>query len=228
MNRATLGGLVLTAGVHAALVVALLVAHSSSAAPPRPPRDVVVAKLVRLGKPRDPRLLPRKPSAPPPTAPATPLSPNVDPNAAPTTPTPAPDPDAVAGDEFEKARLRAKAIGETYEEPEGSPEGSPAGTADTAAEGDPYATAIDAAIRAEWRVPDLVKPEQLAALACTVFVRIEADGTIVESAVLEPSRNRFFDGSVVEAIARVKKLPPPPSDRLREILDGGITIVFKP
>lgn len=229
MARAKVGGILLTVLVHGGLVAALLIAHRSGAAlPEAPPRNYVVAKLVRLGKPRDPTMLPRTSTAPPPTAQATPINPNLDPSTAPSTPTVKPDPQAVPSNEFERARLRAKRLGEVFEEAEGSPLGSPSGTADTASEGDPYATAIDAAIRDEWTVPDLVRPEDLARLAATLFLRIKPDGTIVESRIIEPSGNRMFDASVIEAIARVKKLPAPPSDRMRSVVNGGITIVFRP
>lgn len=227
MTRIGLGGLVVTVTVHTVLIAALLLAHRSSAEPAATPRNTVVATLVRLGKPRDPHRLPTKPTAPPPTT-APPATLTRDPNIAPTEPTPAPSPEAPPGDLFDSARLRAKALGETVEEPEGSPEGSPAGTAATASEGDPYATAIDAAIRAEWHLPDLVRPEDLVNLATTVFLRVDARGTIVETQVVAHSGNRFFDASVVEAIARTKRLPAPPADRLRDVLRGGITLVFRP
>ncbi|MEK6606640.1 MAG: TonB family protein [Myxococcota bacterium] len=224
-----LGGLAVTLAIHATLVAAMLFAHRESPAQAAaPPRSFVAAKLVRLGKPRDPKHLPRLETAPPPIAPATPISPSMDPaTARPATPAPRPDEAAKLADTFRQARLRALRMGQQFEEPEGLATGSVNGTATTEAQGDAYATAIDQAIRAVWRLPDLVRPEQLEGLVCEVFLRLAPDGRILEHRIVKPSGNRFLDASVVEALARVGALPPPPPDRLA-LIRQGLTIEFRP
>lgn len=88
-------------GVAPAIVASLL-AHAlvfggalvyARYTPPRVvPEKPIVAKLVRLGKPRDEKLLPRLPSAPPPPPPKAASAPAAPPPAAPQPPPKAPEP----------------------------------------------------------------------------------------------------------------------------------------
>ena len=67
-----LAGLFITLALHAGLLGAIKIAHSKGDVPLEVPRDFVVAKLVKLGKPREKFWLPRitqppRPKAPPST-----------------------------------------------------------------------------------------------------------------------------------------------------------------
>jgi len=218
-------GLAATVTLHASAAVAIVLGHRIAAPPPAAP-EVMVARLVRLGKPRPPDLLPRKPTAPPPAP--TPV-PAVDPAPKPET-KPAlatkPDPSVKPAD-LRTAMARARALArsaEEIEEPEGRPEGVAEGTSDRASEGDPYATEVWRRIKEGWRVPEMVSDRDLRRLRAVVFLRLSANGQIVEHRIVEPSGNRFFDASALEAIVTVQRLPPPP----RAFLVNGINLEFVP
>jgi len=230
-------GIGVTVLLHAGAAVALVLGHGH-APPPKPAPEVMVARLVRLGKPRLPDHLPRKPAAPPPapvavppTTPETSTAPPVVPK--PTEAAPAPtDRPAVKPADLRSAMARARALAARNapeagaEEPEGRPEGTPEGTADTASEGDPYATEVWRRIHDGWRVPQTVPSRDLPRLRALVFLRLADDGRIIEHRVVEPSGNRFFDASTIEAVLRVDRLPPPPAARAKAILESGILLEF--
>lgn len=63
-------------------------------------------------------------------------------------------------------------------------------------------------------------------MATTVRIRIGADGAIVSAEVIRSSGNVVMDQSVEAALARVRRVEPPP----RELLDGGaytVNIAFE-
>src|SRR3989454_5004427 len=108
-----------------------------------PPRKPIIAHLVALGRPRDPRLLPRKES-PPPSAASRPV-PVPSTAAAPSTAPPKREPSRSELMQRALARAAGKADTEAREPPDperaGSASGSVEGTAATAEEGDAYFTA---------------------------------------------------------------------------------------
>jgi outer membrane biosynthesis protein TonB len=210
-------GIGVTALLHAGAALAIVLSHGRQTTVTEP-MNLMVARLVRLGTPRPPQLLPRKPTA----APAPAEAPPVVPETKPEEKTPAPAPEERTDLRSAMARARALAArnapkGETDEEPEGRPEGTPEGTADTAAEGDPYATEVYRRIHEGFRVPEMVSTRELLRLKATVFLRM---------ADVEPSGNRFFDASALEAVQRVDRLPPPPRARAAAILSSGILLEF--
>ena len=58
-SRRNFAGLLITLALHGAILFAVRAAHSKTDEPLDMPRDFVVAKLVRLGKPREKFWLPR-------------------------------------------------------------------------------------------------------------------------------------------------------------------------
>ena len=229
LGRGTfLGGIAATLLIHASL--GGLIYYGQLKNPPRPeaPRDMIVTRLVALGKPREKFWLPRivEPPKPKPT-PALKLS--EDPNAAPA-PKEAPKlEDTKISKDLRKALERAKALAQSAgsEEPaEGSLTGSAEGTANQAAAGDEYATAIFEAIRGHWSTPTgLVSDSELATLSAEIRVSISADGKLGSPRVLKPSGNQYFDDSCVQAINATVRVPPPP-EGLAARFKRGTLLVF--
>lgn len=216
-----------------------------------PPRLVqekpIVAKLVRLGTPRDEKLLPRLPkTAPPPKpAPAKPVSvatPAPAPTSAPAPPSPTakaepvakPDPVADAAARRQQmmdalAKL-APATGATSdsgdEELPGQTDGHALGTAEDAEEGDRYLGLVVEAIRKNYVLPTTISARERLHLSCVLELKIAASGKIDSFRILETSGNPHFDRAV-EASVRQTFLPAPP-EGFRKAYGGGLEIRFKP
>ena len=229
LGRGTfLGGIAATLFIHAGL--GGLIYYGQLKNPPRPeaPRDLIVTKLVALGKPREKFWLPRivEPPKPKPQA-AIKLS--EDPNAAPA-PKEAPKlEDEKISKDLRRALERAKALAQAAgaeEDTEGSLTGSPLGTANQAAEGDAYATAIYEAIRAHWTTPSgLVSESELATLSAEIRVSISPEGKLGTPRVLKASGNQYFDDSCIQAINATVRVPPPPP-ALAARFKRGTLLVF--
>lgn len=194
-----------------------------------PPRKPIIAHLVALGRPRDPRLLPRKDS-PPPSAASRPVpvpSTAAAPSAAPRKPEPS------RSELMERALARAagKADPETREpaDPErvGSASGSVEGTATTAEEGDAYFTAVHDAILEHYVVPSVISERERLYLAASVLAWIGPDGRILRHEFQKKSGNTFFDQALELAIQKTR-LPPPPAGLARSLRDNGVLLNFRP
>lgn len=205
---------------------ALLLPRLFDRAPPL--RKPIIAKLVALGRPRDPRLLPRKESPPPAASPSTSkTAPSLKPTPAPPRREPS------RRDLMERALARAagKATPEPKEAPDperaGSPTGSPQGTAATAEEGDAYFTAVHDAILENYAVPSVISERERLFLAAEVIAYIGPDGRILKHEFQKKSGNNFFDQALEVAIQKTK-LPPPPADLARSLRDSGVVLSFRP
>jgi outer membrane biosynthesis protein TonB len=191
----------------------------------RPLRKPVVAHLVALGKPRDPRLMPRKESAPP--AAAAPASvPKVAPAAASKGPARQPTRQELM------ERALAGAARKTHDEkpdPEraGQETGSPEGTAATAEEGEKYFGEVEERLHANYVVPSVISERERLYLSATVVIYVGRDGSIVRHVMTKPSGNSFIDQALVLAIQRTK-LPAPPPELAKLVRDEGLEINFKP
>jgi hypothetical protein len=193
----------------------------------KPPRKPIIAHMVALGRPRDPRLLPRKES-PPPSAAARPL-------AAPSTKTaPAPKkPEPSRRELMERALAAAAghATPESREPPDperaGSASGSVEGTAASAEEGDAYFTAVHDAVLEHYVVPSVISERERLFLSASVIAWIGADGRILKHEFQAKSGNSFFDQALERAIEQTK-LPAPPPDLARALRDSGVVLNFKP
>ena len=200
--------------IHALLVVLVYYGHLKS--PPRPeaPRDMIITRLVALGKPRDKFWLPRIVQPPKPKAPDA-IKVTDDPNAAPA-PKEAPKlEDTTISKDLRRALERAKALAKNAaaeEAAEGSLTGSAEGTSNQAAIGDEYATAIHDAVLKHWSTPTgFVSDSELATLSAEVRVSISPDGVLGNPKVIKPSGNQYFDDSCVEAVKATGRVPPPPA-----------------
>jgi colicin import membrane protein len=221
--------LALAAVLHVFIFAAALVLpRFFDSAPPL--RKPIIAHLVALGKPRDPRLLPRKES-PPPAAAAAPAVVPV-PSRMPAAPAPAKQaPSRRELMERALAHAAGRATPEDREPPDperaGQATGSPSGTAATAEEGDEYFTAVHDAIHQNYVVPSVISERERMYLAGTVVVWIAPDGRIAKYEFQKKSGNTFFDQALVLAIEKTK-VPPPPADLARLVRDTGIALEFRP
>lgn len=184
-------------------------------------------ELVQLGKPRDPKLLPRKPRRPPPPAESKPAVVGEDP----------PEPDAVPlqtkKPKAEKERRPKESSPEKpsdaarkmisasdsrlddalakIEEPEGSPEGFAEGnTTDPNAKGDVYAAKVQAAMKAAYKLPTTISPMERASLRAELRIWIAPDGRILRWKVLKSHPNQQFMGAITSMLKTVELPAPPP------------------
>ncbi|MFL5310293.1 MAG: TonB C-terminal domain-containing protein [Myxococcales bacterium] len=224
-----LPALALAAVLHVVIFAAAFLLPRFFDSPP-PLRKPIIAHLVALGRPRDPRLLPRKES-PPPTAAAAPAVLPV-PSRATAAPAPAKRPPS-RQELMQRALAHAagRATPEDREPPDperaGQATGSALGTAATAEEGDEYFTAVHDAIHQNYVVPSVISERERMYLAGTVVVWIGPDGRIIKHDFQKKSCNTFFDQALVIAIEKTK-VPPPPPDLVRLVRDTGIALEFKP
>jgi TonB family protein len=226
-SRRNLAGICVTLALHAGILGAVKMAHSQGEVPLDIPRDFVVAKLVKLGKPREKFWLPRITEPPRPQAPPATIKISDDPNAA-KAPPEAPRPE---NPEISKNLRRAldrarklESLAETEPE-EGQLTGSTHGTATEASAGDAYATAIFEAIHKNWTEPSVITDAELGRLLTTIRIRVGEDGTINDSKILKPSGNSFFDDSCMTAVQATRKVPPPPP-AVRRLAAHGYALDF--
>ena len=225
----SLGGIAATVAIHVCLVTLIYFAHVRSRPPVEVPRDVLVTRLVTLGKPPDKFWLPRIVQPPKPKAPPRVSKVTENPNAAPA-PKEAPRPDdAELSREVQHALQRAQLLAQaeaTQEASLGSPTGSAQGTSTQGATGDEYATAIYTAIRKNWNIPTgLITDTELAGLAAEVRLSILGDGTLANTEMRKSSGNVYFDDSCLEAVKTTHQVPPPPAN-LRERFAHGTLLEF--
>ncbi len=217
-------GLALAIGLHLAVVAAALFLPKLLDRP-HPVRKPVIAHLVALGKPRDPRLLPRKESEPP--AGAAPASAPQKPGAPAKS---APQRQLTRQEMMERAVAgAARRTRDEKPDPEraGQETGSPSGTAANAEEGEKYFGEVEDRIHANYVVPSVISERERLYLSATVVIYIGRDGTIVKHVMTKPSGNSFIDQALVLAIQRTR-LPAPPPELARLVRDEGLEINFKP
>lgn len=229
---------------HALVLVAIGLYTTFIQAPPLLQQQKPIrATLVRQGKPRDEKLLPRKEQAPPPpqkvTAPPTPTAaPTPPPPAAVavpgTKPTPAPKPAPSPGEAKGEAR-RNRLFGAfdklakptPQEDPEGAADGDPNGNSATA-EGERYFGLISSQVTRNYNVADTIPEDERLRLVAQVSMRLSRTGEVLEARLAKSSGNPLFDSAVLAAVKKASPFSPPP-DPLRDTLQkNGITLEFRP
>lgn len=194
-------------------------------------RASIPVELVRLGKPRDPKLLPRNyaPAAPPPDEGI-----NLD-----------------TGSKSKPSKKRRKrterkmsdaarrllegadskldsAVANIDDEPEGSPDGSIYGTtsdASRAASG--YEARIGAAMRSKYSLPQTIPASQRRFLTADIDLWIGPDGRILKYSFSKSHPNKVFMSSL-ENLLKTTKLPAPPPALAQKYRTVGVTLRFKP
>lgn len=230
-QRKMLGAFIaLSLGLHIGLAAGWLFFPDLT---PRRPIDlddaVVKTKLVKLGKPRDEKLLPRlQASAPPPDAS----------KKAPPTDTPTPDnpqktaekqPSAADILKDFKEKNQTKDINDIIRDRLGEPddEGQLDGDREgVALEGeikDAYFARVTAAIQRNHEVSATISPEELVRLRAVVEFKIGADGTISDVKIRDSSGNDIYDNGVIAAAKRASPVPAPPPP-VRDLAARGVAV----
>ena len=215
-------GLALALALHAAVVAAPFFLPRFLDRP-RPLRKPVIAHLVALGKPRDPRLMPRKESE----APRASTSPAAKPG---TAEAKGPVRELTRQELMERALAgAARRTRDEKPDPEraGQETGSPSGTAASAEEGERYFGEVEDRIHANYVVPSVISERERMYLSATVVIYVGRDGTILKHVMTKPSGNSFIDQALVLALQRTR-LPAPPPELAKLVRDEGLEINFKP
>lgn len=200
------------------------------------------ATLVRRGKPRDEKLLPRKEEEPPPppekiegapkppepveTKPAIPVPiPGVKPQQSQARQ------DGVKSSAAERRKALFGAFGKvgkkpTTEELEGAADGDENGDSATQ-EGERYDGQVGAQVRRFYDVSQTIPDQERIHLMALVSVRIGRDGHVLRVQLAKSSGNDLFDNAVLSAVKKAQPFPPPP-DHLRAAYEAGVTLQFKP
>lgn len=219
---------------------ALLTVFSWLFSPPRLSMDPepIKASLVRLGKKRDEKLLPRKEEPPPPPPPAEKAAPA--PVVAPPDKAVAlPSKDAKAEPKKDSAKEPAKdtkkslfdAFNKTgraasQEEPEGDEAGDKDGDS-AKQEGERYYGLVQSVVKRNYDVSSTIPEDERRTLKATVSIKIGASGELLDVELKTPSGNELFDGAVLGAIKKAAPFGPPP-DHLRDTLKkDGVGFVFR-
>jgi len=224
---------------HVGLVVLGLVLGSFLSAPTLDlDQKPITATLVRLGKPRDQKLLPRKEEAPPPpkevvgsTAPAPPPPENAVaiPSKKPT-PTTAKQTGQKDGADRRKQLFGAfdKFSKAKPDEPlEGAENGSLDGDA-AKAEGEQYWGLLTAQVRRNYDVSQTIPDDERIHLRARVAMRIGRRGQVLQAKLAKSSGNALFDNAVLAAVKKAQPFSPPP-DALRDSLEKtGVVLEFVP
>ncbi|HEY3351675.1 MAG TPA: TonB family protein [Polyangia bacterium] len=226
-------GVAISVLLHGGMAAAILFERTKEVKPVEVPREFVVAKMVKLGQKRPKNWLPSIPPRVTAQAPKKRVGLTENEHAAPTKKK---DEDKALtrveeGKAIRRANDLAKVFAEAQKEQdgEGDPKGSPTGTATEATPGDEYATACAEAIQKVWTVPpDILLPDTtLARLSAHIRVIIDGTGKVYGATVKEPSKNRYFDASLQDALKQLKRLPAPPKSLVKDYPKVGIILVFE-
>lgn len=232
-------------GHVAVLLAAVLYARFNSAPPLDLNQKPIKASLVRLGKPRDPKLLPRKEQAQPPPK-------QVDAKPVPTPQAPQPEPAKVAvpvpGLKPEPASQPTPQKGEKTaedrrkrlfgafdktakstepEELEGAEDGDPDGDSATA-EGERYYGLLKSQVRRHYNVADTIPEAERLYLKAQVAVRLGRAGEVLDVSLAKASGNDLFDAAVVAAVRKASPYSPPPEALRDSLQKSGVVLVFSP
>jgi hypothetical protein len=220
-------GLFVTALLHGGAVFGIILYRKAleAAEKPPPPHSYVVAKLLRLGKPKDPKRLPDKIVPQPATRKEVGVDYTADAHDAPSKKSKRRD--ALDSDKLrhslDKAALLAQAQQEI--EAEGSPDGVAGGTATSAEDGDPYMTRIADLWNRHWSLPAIIPRSEARKLYVLLVLHIDRRGRITFPLAFDrKSGNDHFDNSIIAGWRSIKKIPLPPPDRFASILANGLPL----
>lgn len=231
-QRRMLGGFIaLSLGLHLGLAAGWLFFPDLTPRRPINLDDAIVkTKLVKLGKPRDEKLLPRIPTSAPP--------PDASKKAPPTEEPPTKDnPQKTAEkqpsaadilDKFKKDNQKRDVndiINERIGEPddEGQLDGDRDGVALEGEIKDAYFARVTAAIQRAHQVSTTISPEELVRLRAVVEFKIGEDGTISDVRIRDSSGNDVYDNGVIAAAKRASPVPAPPPP-VRDLAARGVAV----
>ncbi len=222
----TIVGFIVTLILHGGAVTGVLLYRRAleAASKPPPPPSYVVAKLLRLGQPKDPKKLPDKIVPQEATKKDEGIDLSGDAHDAPARKKKKDD-DAKLSDRQRRALDRADLLAAAQKEieAEGSPDGVRHGTATKAEGGDPYLTKLADLFNRTWALPAIIPAAEARRLYLLMVLKIDKDGTIQTPIQVDRSSgNAHFDNSVTAAWQRIKKIPLPPPDRFASMLANGL------
>lgn len=240
--------LLFSVALHVAVVLVGLILSAILA---KPRLDVnqkpIQAKLVRLGKPRDEKLLPRKEEPPPPPPQEVKaVEPPPRPVAEPPPPQPAAVPIAVPDakpapkqekqDGVKESEQRRKSLFSAFskvskstpaEELEGEADGDPLGDA-ARAEGERYWGILSAQVRRHYDVSQTIPDDERIRLKARVVMKLSRTGQVIDVDLSKPSGNALFDNAVLSAVKKASPFSPPP-EAVRDLLNrDGVEMEFSP
>lgn len=221
-----------SAGAHLAVLVTALVIQKRNEVPLiRFQHEPIVAKIVRLGKPRDERLLPRKFKTPPPQKPQVAIAPSVETQPR-TDPAPTPPKDAEPVEDPLAAAISRIAdevdpAADPDDAPPGQLDGDPDGTAADAGEGDRYLALVRRAIHEHYHMPKTINHKERMFLNATVVIYVAVDGRITRREIEKSSNNDQFDSALIRAVDAASPLPPPPEEWRDIYRTLGLGLRFK-
>jgi len=193
----------------------------------------IVAKLVRLGTPRDEKLLPRIEETPPPPKEQAP----------PPAPTPVAAPPPVAAPAVAKSKAPGQKTGDERQKLLGAfdqmskakrpPEVSGALDGDTSgdaseSEGERYYGQLSAQVKRFYDVSETIPDQERVRLVAQVALFIDANGQLARSRLAKPSGNDLFDSAVLAAVKRAAPFAPPPVHLRNALQKYGIVLQFRP
>lgn len=190
----------------------------------------IPVRLVRLGKKRDPKMLPRLVRAAAPKDDGVAL--DTSKSEKPKPPTAKPEKPKEMSDAA-KQMLAGRSLDDAFakiddDEPEGDPEGDPSGTAtEGATMADKYHREIVRTLQAAYRVPTVIPASQRQFLKARVVLFIERNGRVASYEFVERHPNKVFTGAL-ESLLRSIELPPPPAKQAKIYRDDGVEIIFRP
>lgn len=178
---------------------------------------IVKTRLVRLGKPRDEKLLPRLPTSPPP--------PSAD-TRAPPTDMPAPDKPAADSskkpsatdilDKFEKDNAKPSDVRDLIRDrigaqtDEGREDGDREGSDLTGEIKASYFMRVALAVQKNLQVSSTLSDDERVRLRCELALILDDDGNLTDVKIQKSSGNATFDNDVLAAAKRSSPLPAPP------------------
>jgi protein TonB len=194
----------------------------------------ISATLVRLGKPRDEKLLPRKeeePAPPPAKAEAEPVKlPSQD--TAVKIPTKDAKPEKTSSKEGPKDAKKSlfdalnRAARGASAEVEGAADGDPDGDS-AKQEGERYFGLLRAVVRRNYDVSDTIPEAERRALKAEVALWIGATGEVLNVKLSKASGNELFDAAVLAAVKKAAPFAPPPEALKDSLRKQGVAIVFR-
>lgn len=195
------------------------------------------ASLVRKGKERDEKQLPRKEELPPP--PAAEKAP--EPVKVPQAPSPAavaldkaetkPTPTAKKAEKTDGKKSLFDAFNKTGkaapDELEGKDDGDEKGDS-AVQEGERYYGLLNSVIRRNFDVSNTIPEAERITLRAVVVIKIGPGGELLDSNISKSSGNPVFDAAVLGAIQKTAPFSPPPDHLKGPLAKKGIPLGFTP
>ena len=198
----------------------------------------IKASLVRLGKPRDQKLLPRKEEeAPPPAAKVEEVAVAKPPATDTAVKIPAKDakPDKSA-EKKDGAKDAKKSLFDAFnktgkagkpQELEGAADGDPNGDS-AKQEGERYYGLLNSVVKRNYDVSSTIDEAERRRLRAEVALRIGHGGELIDVNLIKPSGNELFDSAVLGAVKKAAPFSAPPEHLRDSLKKNGVSFVFTP